>query len=434
MFNRTGRVLSVILAGALGMGAALTASAADTPEDIRAEMQKLQEKLARVEAQQAQNNATIQKMIEDAGKRSQLLDFGGGANVGYDAAKGGFFIQDGPNLIHPWLQFQLRNTTNFRDDAKGDGDNSIENGFEIRRMKFGFNGTLLTKDLSYAFQWATGRKDGIPVLEDAWAKYKFNSDWAIKGGQFKDPFSHESWISSIRLMAAERSLMNDFFTGGDNYTQGVSLIWEKPTVRAEMAVTDGLQTPNQNFRDFPTNSFDFGVAGRVEWAAICDFKGYDEHTALRPKQNSLVFGAAVDYRQAGDTSPLLHTVDVMYKNTGGLSVYGAYIGRATDKAGSSTYDWGAEGQVAWAFSEKWEVFGRYDYLNIDSANVAAGAETQFNEVTVGVNRYFFRHNAKITLDLSYLPDGAPAGTSDGLGVIVGGDEQWMLRAQFQLLI
>lgn len=435
MFRGSCRIHAVMLAAGLMMaGWGAPVSAADSPEDIRAEMRRLQSKLDQLEARQAQTSETIQKMIDDAARRSQLLSIGEGANVSYDPARGGFYIQDGPNVVHPFAMLQFRNNITSRDNAGPAGESSWENGFEVRRMKFGFDGTLFTTDLSYLFQWGVGRKDGLPVMEDAWAKYKFADNWAIRAGQFKDPLTHESWIGAKKLLATDRSYMNDYFTNGDNYTQGVSLIWEPKAraLRGELAITDGQMSANQNYRDFPTNSYSFGVTGRMEWAVFGDFKGYDEFTAIGVQKDSLVIGVAADYSQAGDTSPLTHTIDVMFKNTAGLSLYGAYIGRWIENSagGGSSYDWGAEAQVAYAFNPRWEVFGRYDYLSIDSV---AATPSSVNEFTVGVNRYFNKHNVKLTVDLSYLPDGAPV-SLDGLGIMATDGDVWVLRTQFQLAI
>ena len=41
------------------------------------------------------------------------------------------------------------------------------------------------------------------------------------------------------------------------------------------------------------------------------------------------------------------------------------------------------------------------------------------------------YRAKFTLDLTYLPDGAPADAT-GLGILASEGEEWVLRGQFQL--
>jgi hypothetical protein len=79
------------------------------------------------------------------------------------------------------------------------------------------------------------------------------------------------------------------------------------------------------------------------------------------------------------------------------------------------------------------VFGRYDYLSID--NVAGGAaEDNFHEIAVGVNYYIHKHNLKVTLDGSWLPNGSPT-SLDAIGVLANdGNNQFVFRAQLQLFL
>ena len=48
-----------------------------------------------------------------------------------------------------------------------------------------------------------GPKGGVSLL-DAYVKYMFNSDWGIKGGQFKEPLTHEKLVSYKRQLLVER--------------------------------------------------------------------------------------------------------------------------------------------------------------------------------------------------------------------------------------
>jgi hypothetical protein len=51
-----------------------------------------------------------------------------------------------------------------------------------------------------------------------------------------------------------------------------------------------------------------------------------------------------------------------------------------------------------------------------------------------VNYYLHGHDAKITLDGSYLPNGSPADV-DGLGYLTDNDRgEWVARVQFQLKV
>ncbi|NLG42480.1 MAG: hypothetical protein GX547_04480 [Phycisphaerae bacterium] len=108
-------------------------------------------------------------------------------------------------------------------------------------------------------------------------------------------------------------------------------------------------------------------------------------------------------------------------------MYFALLGLSSDGAGSggSNTDWGALGQVAQMVSDKWEVFGRVGYIN--------GESDDLWELTTGVNYYLFDHNAKLTMDLVYLPNGSPA--DSGLGYVdSAGEDQFVVRVQFQLAL
>jgi hypothetical protein len=390
----------------------------------------------------------------DADSRSQFLQTSGNFTAGY--SKGKFLIQDekGDFVLHPQAQFMPRWAGNYRENAKNGGEDSdFQSGFEIRRMKLGFDGNVFNPQTTYLFLWATDRNTGNLVLEEAWAKHAFKqgalNNFAVKGGQFKDPFAHESLTSSKRLLAAERTFLNDVFTGGDNFVQGVSLAWddgpEGSPLRAEIAYTDGANAPNQNFQDFPTNKANFGVSGRVEYLAFGKWAQYEDFSAVdnKPDVKMLVIGAGVDLTEAGNNDSLLHTVDAQFE-TGKLGLYGAYLGRAIEDAHLGTgaaatdvngYDWGFIAQAAYMVDKHLEPFIRYDFTSFDADLLAASVkENEVHEITVGFNYYYRAHNAKLTVDFTYLPNGTPIADS-GADILVSDDEaEFVVRTQFQLLL
>jgi phosphate-selective porin len=337
-------------------------------------------------------------------------------------------------LVIPSAELQIRDTTNWNTA----GDDSIENGFDIRRFKIRLEGNAINKDLTFAFQYATSNSTGTPNLEDAWAKYQWQPGWYVRGGQFKDPLLHEQLVSGRRQLTADRTLLSLAMTGtSDNYIQGVSVIYDAKDQpwRAEAAFTDGISSSDTTWRDFPSNSTDWGAAGRVEYFAMGDRAQYDDFTALGNKKDLLVFGLAGDITQAGSDSVYLHTIDAQWENTDGLSAYGAYVGRYVDASGGEAYDYGLEVQGAYLFKPQWEAFVRYDFIKLDNdvTFASGGSEDLFHEFTVGVNYYLKAHYAKFTLDASYLPNGAPS-DQIGLGELGGDDAQFTLRGQFQLVL
>ena len=284
------------------------------------------------------------------------------------------------------------------------------------------------------------------MLEEAWSKYRFNDSFAMKAGQYKGPFAHESLVSSKKLMAAERTLLNDQFTGGDNFLQGVSFIFndqlKQGPIRAEAAITDGIKNnANQNFQDFPTNNADFGLEGRVEYFVMGNPKQYEDFEALNNKTDLLVLGGGLDWTEAGNTNFFLQTADVQYENTNGLGLYGAFYGRYTQNAPvgvnpappaaapseNDIYDWGLIAQAGYLIQQKWEPFVRYSFIDFDSDGLAAGVENQVHEITFGVNYFIFGHNAKFTLDGTWLPNGSPV-ADDGAGILANdGNSEFLIR-------
>ncbi|CAN5548633.1 hypothetical protein BH10PLA1_BH10PLA1_08060 [soil metagenome] len=444
LFKRT---LPAVLAGTALLAASAAALAADpaaTPsDDIQKQLNDLQAKVSQLQDQQKQNDqATINSVLSDAHQRSLNLADSVPFGTNWEAGKFSLRSEDGNFVLHPWFQLQFRGVANYRDDVAGESDTA--SGFELRRMKFGVDGNLYYKDTTYLFNWATDRNTGNLVLEEAWVRTKFADDWSIRGGQLKDPFAHESIVSSKKLLAADRTLVTDFFTGGDNFVQGVALGYQHDALQTEVALTDGSNEANRNFQDFPTNAWDYGVAGRAQYKLMGDWKDYDQFSAMKVKNDLLVIGGGVDFSQAGNTNQILHTVDAQYSSTTGLGVFGALYGRytmnspknglTTPAAENDTYDWGAVAQVSYLIPDtKWEPFARYDYLGFDSDTVAANVEQHVHEITAGVNYYMHGHDAKFTLDVMYLPNGSPVSDS-GSDVLSSTDDEIVVRGQFQLLL
>jgi hypothetical protein len=432
---------------AIGLFVTSSIYAADEPTtapsnaELREQIKQLQTKLEQLETRQQQQQlqtnadvaATVDKLVQDAEKRSVVIQTDGTMLAGHDGNN--FFIKsaDGNYLLIPSLEFQFRQTTNY-DSA----DSSTENGFEVRRLKVRLEGNAINPDLTYVFQYSTGASNGTPNLEDAFAKYQWTPGWYVEGGQFKDPLLKEQLVSGRRQMAADRSLLSLVMTGSsDNYVQGVMGIYDAKDQpwRVSAAFTDGIGSQDTTWEDFPANSTDFGAAGRAEYFVMGDRKQYDDFTALLMKKDVLVFGAAADATQGGSNTAYTHTVDAMWKNTHGFSAFGAFVGQYQDFSPTTAYNWGLEVQGGWVFRPNWEVFARYDFIKFenDVTFSTGGSEDLFNEITIGLNRYIKSYYAKFTLDFTYLPNGSP-NNEIGLGELQGDEAQYLLRAQFQLVL
>jgi hypothetical protein len=419
---------SIVLAASVGLfGSTALGQQQPTSEQLQQQIETLQRQVNALQERKT-SQETARRVREDAAQHSPLAatPFTGGW-------KDGKFIlqsEDGRFTLNSNVQFQFRYIANNTDNG---GGSDTQDGFEVRRAKFGFGGTVFSKDLSYNLVWSASRSGGAVSLEEAWTKYQLADQWAIRGGMFKDPLSHEQQLSSKKQLTVDRSLLNETLIGGDDFVEGVGLLYgnKDNPLHAEFAFTDGSQSHNTDFRNTGSN---FGLAGRAEYKVFGDWKSYDDFSTMNNKKELLVLGAGADITQNGSDNALLHTVDAQYELTNGLAFYAAYVGRYSKSGdGDSVYDGGALGQVSYMLDRKWEIFGRYDFIKLDDASVPAGAETNVHEITAGMNYYFEGHNAKFTLDAVYLPNGAPTNQT-GIGILASDDSEIVLRAQFQLLI
>jgi hypothetical protein len=437
------------------LGAPLSALAEDpTREEL---MQQIDALRARVEQLESQQNtlasrdvdATVERVLRDANDRSKLFSDNIGLTAGFDNGK--FFLksEDGNFLLTPGFLFQTRYTTTWRENAKHGDDHDVQSGFEIRRMRIIFEGNAFTPDLQYKFQWETANGTGNVFLQDAWARYKFADRLKVQIGQFKDTVYHEENVGDHLTLLADRSFINALIGGGNiDRIQGVMLMYDdNDRVRVNLVLHDGYNTKNTDFTDtgggtafIGVNNLNWGVSLRAEYLVTGTFKQYDDFTARGNKQDLLVLGAGVDYSEGGDSNVIFHTVDAQWENAAGLGLYGALMGICRDIGDDSTvpagtyYDWGGLVQAGYMVAPKLEVFGQFQYVDLDTdALTIPDAESSIYDLAIGVNYYMFGHNVKWTADLSWLPNGSPT-SINALGILQGTDDQFVLRLQMQLFL
>ena len=448
------RALAMSSVGLLTIAAtSLTYAAEPTREELADEIRQLKARIEQLEAKQpapgpsaADVDRVVRDVLADAERRGHLLMQDGEVTAGFDRERAKFFIgsADGNFLFMPGFLFQARNTTNI---TTGD-DDDVQNGFEIRRMRFYFVGNAFTPDLTYRFQWEASSNGGGVFLQDAFVRYRFADQWAVQVGQFYDEYSHEQSMLDPFMLAADRSLINALIGGGQTErVQGVMLLYDDHEhLGARVALHDGANTDNTDWTESGGGSAflgvtdpNFGATGRVEYFFSGTRQAYETFTALGTTEDLLTAGAGADFTQGGDSSALFHLIDLQYENTGGTSAYLALHGLWRDIGADSPvpageyYDWGVLAQAAHLFTRSCELFVRYDYIQIDEDALAAGAEDQFHEFTIGGNYYYRKHNVKITIDFTYLPNGVPINLP-ALGFLAGDDDEFVIRAQLQLFI
>jgi outer membrane murein-binding lipoprotein Lpp len=442
---------------------------------LSSKVDELADKVDKLEANQQKSKAAIDAEIQtiqhDADARDQMLSYKLPLTSGYDPTSG-FVIRsaDGAFSLRPGLVLDIRNDTTYRQSIPKGGGGEVartgddtQSGFDLTRVRLTLAGNY-TEALNYFIQFQDDQGSSFGLL-DAYLTYRLgeNSPFYFKVGQFKDPLWHERNLSEANLLAVDRSLVESLVGGGQtSRVQGAAILYDRDRVRLQGVIHDGFNSVNSKFYDSgglgagvgggngvtPTN---FGATGRAEYLVLGTrnaeshpFKQYDSgFTSLGNKQELLIAGAGADYSEAGANSVFFHTADVQYNNTTGFAFYAAYLGAYRDLnskqgvAPGNYYDPGFLIQAAYLVTDRLEPFVRYDYTYLAGKSEAASLGVKdhaVQEITVGANYYLYRQNLKFTLDGSWLPDGAPTDT-DALGVLKdSGNNEFLLRAQFQLAL
>lgn len=220
----------------------------------------------------AQIRALVTDVLADADVRASMLQ--DGVTAGHDGRN--FFIgsTDGNFLLKIGGQMQPRYVANFRDAAGGPALDETEYGFQLRRIKFFFDGHAFTPDLTYRIQLAANRDSAAWDVEEATIAYAFADDLRVIVGQWATPIYRDQFTSSTRQLAVERSIVSYIFTGGDNYAQGIGVDWRPAErLRLRASLNDGVASGNaggvgpgfQNTpNDFHNDSTDVAFTGRAD--------------------------------------------------------------------------------------------------------------------------------------------------------------------------
>ena len=439
----------------MGWRGSASVANASTTQDLIDRIDALQTEVSQLKAAQHQQvttstdlQATVDQLQADAAERSKFVSLDT-LSVGYSEERG-LLLQsrDGRFLLHAGLLMQFRNETTYVESGKSN-DTDIQNGFELRRMKISFDGNAFGQDLTHRFISAFDRHNGNLALEDAWARYHIPStSLYVRAGQIRDPLDHEQLIYAPYLLASERSLTDSLFAGGEGIVQGVTLGFDNNgPIRTEGGITDGLRSVNTNYEDFPNAGIpaDWGAVGRVECKAFGDWRNYSAFSSLTAKDPLLVFGAAMDYTESGDTGQLTPVADVQYNAPSGASLYGAYLGRyvsnndgtlgsnggATGNGATfDTYDQTLRVQAGYLVNPRFEPFVRYEYLQFDRNEVPATSTHSFiNQISAGLNYYVVGERVRFTGEVSYLPNGSPVADDDASGVLISNSScEWIFCA------
>ena len=478
---------------------ALAAEPATQPAPVAEQIKALRARLDQLEARQKQaeqlrreaelkldEKITADTLNKAALQHDQFIS-AEGFTAGYTNER--FFIgsADGNFALRPWLHFQFREATILRNDFQGSKakpQDQVDTGFEVRQVRVGVDGNVFSPDLTYFFNWATQRTSsnatvtgatpstaggkvtvsnnlgGALVLQQAWVKYRIPStDFFIKAGQIKDPLLHEQIVDTRFQQGTERSLTGDIFANGDDFTEGITAIYDPGTsIKLEAGVNHGMRSANTNFFSYPDNgafnAFNYGVVGRVEYKAMGRWSDYNQIGAVGTKEQLLVFGAAADYSERGHAGQTVMVADVMYADPTGLNFYGSFVDRYTTHnfgfytqsatgaiitagnpavANRPTNEYSVLLEAGYNINQHLEPFARYEFIHL--LGTPAGSHNWIQAITGGVNYYFYGHRLKLTGEIIWLPEGLPFDdTSNDVLTNSNGKNEISFVAQVQLIL
>jgi len=488
----------------------------------------------------AQSEATLEASsnldLAEAYRAELAADAAGRTSL-QSGGQQGFTITsaDGNSTLNIGGLVQFRYTANFRDDDSFDGvgftdqnadalsfnqalaaaaagqqvnvnpneigDNDFTHGFNVQRARIDLTGNLAIPNFTYRvsgqFGSAVSGGDtegfGGEDFEVTWAYGQYDFTGALEGfyarlGIIKAPLYYEELVEPEFLLAAERSLTNEFYS--QQYSEGIQLGYDGEFLRAAVAFTDGLATRGTQFNQ--AGEADIAITGRADFKLAGDWEQFQDFTSFRGSEFGARVGGAVHWETFGDTGNIApsatatlpfgveagedprgdiiaYTADAQMEGNG-WNIFAAFLGRyeqtddplfGDDDDEEEVNDFGVVVQGGYFVTDQIEVFARYDGLFLDEDRFEGADDLLDSEVeenlhfgTFGANYYFIPESQalKFTLDVGISFEETTAALltqspSSGGNFLLGGtdgasvtgflgqddDTEVVVRGQFQLL-
>ena len=296
----------------------------------------------------------------------------------------------------------------------------------VRRLRLRMDGFLLSPKFSYYIQLSFSRGDQdwentrVPnVVRDAVLFYFFTPNTFVTFGQTKLPGNRQRVISSGMQQFVDRSIVNATFNIDRDF--GFRAYHEQnflgTFLRAQAAISSG------EGRNALNSDNGLAYTGRLEWLPFGKFKkdgDYFEGDLLREDKPRLSMGSTISYnekaiRTGGQIGVFLNEstdirtfiADATFKYRG-FSAYAEYIYRTATKYevvdvnDNNNFIYAGEGmnfQTSYLFKNNYEVALRY--ANIKPLQEILPYTNGFNEMTLGITKYFNGHRIKAQINLGY---------------------------------
>jgi len=405
-------------------------------QDQRALLEQQQAEISRISARSGdwldarhaeEVKGLIREVLSDADTRAAMLQ--DGLTAGHNGKA--FFIcsQDETFALNIAGMVQVRHLYNNQDTSATDDE---VGGFEIARTRFGFIGHVV--DPSWKFVIWTGHSDtGTGLLLDSNITKVFDNHWSVTAGQFKVPLWREFLVSEKSQQLVERSLLNGL---SGSYTQGVKANYKNDAVHLTFSFNDGLAGINKTWS---TEDTDFAFTGRGELLVFGDWVNYGSWMSCHHDKPVLVIGGAAHY-QKGESGTATVPVDItrwtadVNWGMGGGNLFVAIIGDEQESDAVKIDRLGVLVQAGVFVTEKLEVFGRYEWADLDAD---VDGPDDLGIVTIGSSYYVQGQRLKLTADVGLGLEPIPSTFSSNMPGwrtdTAGKDGQVVARTQVQLL-
>jgi phosphate-selective porin OprO/OprP len=296
---------------------------------------------------------------------------------------------------NPIVQRVLLSGRFHYDFATIDSDQGDNDEWNVRRLRIGPRITLFRKFTFHAeLELDPQRHDPFYVrFTDLYLMWTKSPQFVLTVGKQSAPFTVDGATSSRELLTIDRSNLANNIWFPQEYIPGVSVSGR----RAQWVYRAGLFSSgeaNREFGEFNGGIFTLGVLG------------YDFAPALEVKE-ALLTGNYV-YQNADPlntfTRQLEHigSINFRFEDTkwgarADLSTAAGYLGQSGM--------WAFQGMPFFNVTSKFQVVGRYTFIDSDAPNgirlatyesrVVPGRGDEHDELYIGANYYFYGHRLKL---------------------------------------
>jgi phosphate-selective porin OprO/OprP len=368
---------------------------------------------------------TLEDLLVEKGVLSR-----GEATAAHAAGASKIYWKKGTRIEFPDSGFTV-GITSFLQTRYTFTDNDADSGkvntssFSVKRARLIVSGTALNEEFAYKLEgdFVGGKgSDGAASANMKDGYLEWNAcDWAgVRLGQFKTNLGRQHLNSDTALQFADRSVVSDYFTlDRQNGAMATSKL-----MGDELVMTAGIFNGESDGESGPNKSgVDTNHTGIVSlrWNPLAKINAYEEGDVDWSEEMALSFGAS--YGFADSKNEIGGALEGVTQNIVAVDANMKYLGWSVhaelfnnnaeaDDVDVESDPSGFYAQVGYFFDPKtMEVAARYSYLDCD--NGAAGGDCSGNdsldEVTVGLNYYWWKHHLKAQLNYVRLAEDAVAG-------------------------